>query len=192
MKIPYPSPHGFRDRLSRFTWSIVWRLFFCTSPRPFHGWRRFLLRAFGAEIARGCNVYPTARVWAPWKLKMEEFSSLGPAVDCYNVGGVTIGKFTTVSQYSYLCGATHDYTRLSMPLQPMPIHLGAYVWVAADVFIGPGVTVPDGVVVGARSSVYRDPGAWKVIAGNPARELKDRVMQFDLDVSNLETEMGAA
>jgi glycosyltransferase involved in cell wall biosynthesis len=63
-----------------------------------------------------------------------------------------------------------------MPLVPKPIVIGARAWVAAGAFVGPGVTVGEGVVVGARSCVNRDVAAWTVVAGNPARELKQRVL----------------
>src|SRR5207244_2865536 len=57
-----------RNRLARAAWDIVYALFFRTSPRPFHLWRRALLVLFGARIAKGCHIYPKARIWAPWNL----------------------------------------------------------------------------------------------------------------------------
>jgi len=171
---PFPSPHGLSNRLARLAWGLVWGVLFRTSPSVMHGWRRFLLRLFGAKLGAGVHVYPSAGVWAPWLLQMDEHACLGPNVDCYNVGGVTVGAFATVSQYSYLCGATHDYTRRSMPLVPGAIFIGARAWIAADVFVGPGVTVGEGAVVGARSSVYKDVPPWMVVAGNPARAIKQR------------------
>ena len=59
-----------------------------------------------------------------------------------------------------------------MPLVTSPIVVGDRAWVAADAFIGPGVTIGEGAVVGARSSVYRDVEPWTVVAGNPARIMK--------------------
>ncbi len=85
-----------------------------------------------------------------------------------------------MSQYSYLCAATHDYTQLSMPLVPKPIRVGSRAWIAADVFVGPGVTVGDGAVVGARSSVFRDVPSWTVVGGSPAKRLKRRVVGEEL------------
>ncbi len=38
------------DRLRRQCWTLVWLLFFRTTPRPFHAWRRFVLRCFGAQV----------------------------------------------------------------------------------------------------------------------------------------------
>ncbi len=178
---PFPSPHGLKNKAARALWGVVWLLLFRPSPRIFHGWRRVLLRCFGAELGTGVRVYPSTRVWAPWLLRMAEHACLAPMVDCYNVGGVTLGAYAIVSQYSYLCGATHDYTRASLPLLPRPIVIGARAWIAADVFVGPGVTVGEGAMVGARSSVYKDVPSWKVVAGNPARVIKQRKYVDDLD-----------
>ena len=112
---------------------------------------------------------------------MGAHSCIGPAVDCYNVAKIEIGAFATVSQYTYLCGATHDYRSLAMPLVPKPIVIGERAWVAAGAFIGPGVTIGPGAVIGARSCVTRDVPAWTVVAGNPARFLKERVLREPAD-----------
>jgi putative colanic acid biosynthesis acetyltransferase WcaF len=162
------------NRLARLVWGLVWHMFFRPSPRITHGWRRALLRLFGARLGRGVHVYPSARVWAPWNLEMGDGACLADDVDCYSVARVKVGARTTVSQYSYLCTASHDHARRDMPLVTSPIVLGDDVWITADVFVGPGVTIGDGAVVLARSSVVRDLPAWMVCAGTPARPLRRR------------------
>lgn len=64
-----------------------------------------------------------------------------------------------------------------MPLVAAPITIGERVWITADVFVGPGVTIGDGAVVTARSSVFSDLPPWMVSRGNPAVPVRDR--QFD-------------
>lgn len=162
-----PSRIGFRIRSRRLVWSLVWLFLYRPSPRPFHAWRRLLLRLFGARIARNAVPYAGARVWAPWNLTMEEYSCLSDGVDCYCVAPITLGRHSTVSQYGYLCSASHDYRDPTMPLVTAPIVIGAEAWVAADVFIGPGVSIGEGAVVGARSTVTRDVAPWTVVAGSP-------------------------
>jgi putative colanic acid biosynthesis acetyltransferase WcaF len=130
----------------------------------------------GAAIGRGAVVHPSVRIWAPQNLVMLPYSCLGPYVECYNVAPVTIGACATVSQYSHLCAATHDYTDLNLPLVPKPISIGDHAWICADAFIGPGVTVGEGAVVGARSSVFKDVDPWTSVVGNPARFLKPRAL----------------
>lgn len=105
---------------------------------------------------------------------MGKHSCLSHQVDCYCVDKIELGPHATVSQYSFLCTATHDYTRPDMPLVTAPIHIGAHAWVTADVFVAPGITVGEGAVVGARSTVFRDVEPWAVVAGNPPRVVGQR------------------
>jgi putative colanic acid biosynthesis acetyltransferase WcaF len=162
------------NKLARALWNLVWLLLYRPSPVPLHGWRRFLLRLFGAKVGRGAHPYPSVKIWAPWNLEMGDHSCLSHHVDCYCVDRIRLGAHTTVSQYSFLCTASHDYTDRAMPLITAPITLGEWVWVTAGVFVAPGVTIGDGSVITARSSVFRDIGPWMVAAGNPAEPVKPR------------------
>lgn len=169
----FPSPvQTVWNRPSRALWSLVWWVAYRPSPRVFHGWRRFLLRRFGAIIGKGAHPYPSARIWAPWNLTMGEGSCLGDYVQCYSVDRITLEPQATVSQFSFLCTAGHDYRAKGMPLITAPITIGRGAWVAADAFIGSGVTVGERAVVGARASVFRDVDPWTVVGGNPARVIR--------------------
>jgi putative colanic acid biosynthesis acetyltransferase WcaF len=107
---------------------------------------------------------------------MGDNSCLSENVDCYCVDKISIGANSTVSQYSFLCTASHDHTRTIMPLITAPIFIGERVWVTADVFVGPGVTIGDGSVVTARSSVFSDIPPWSIASGNPAMVVKQRML----------------
>lgn len=133
-----------------------------------------ILRLFGAHIAAGAHPYPAAKIWAPWNLTMEVSSCLSDHVDCYSVAHITIGAHATVSQYSYLCSASHDYRVPTLPMVAAPIVIEADAWVAAAVFVGPGVRIGEGAIVGARSTVTKDVAPWMVVAGSPATVRGDR------------------
>ncbi len=105
---------------------------------------------------------------------MGDYSSLGYDVDCYCVAPVTVGAHATVSQYSFLCTASHDIRDRHMRLTSAPIEIGEAAWICAGVFVAPGVNVGPGAVAGARAVVVRDVAAWMVVAGNPAVEIKRR------------------
>jgi putative colanic acid biosynthesis acetyltransferase WcaF len=66
-----------------------------------------------------------------------------------------------------------------MPLCFKAITIEPFAWVAANAFIGPGVTVHEGGVVGACSVVMRDTPAWTVVVGNPAKAVKKRNIARD-------------
>lgn len=105
---------------------------------------------------------------------MDRHACLSGHVDCYSVDAVEIGAYATVSQYAFLCTAGHDIDCPVMRLTTAPIRIEAHAWVAADAFIAPGVTVGEGAVVGARSSVFRSVPPWTVVTGNPARARRSR------------------
>jgi putative colanic acid biosynthesis acetyltransferase WcaF len=168
------TPPDSANKALRALWGLVWLLLYRPSPTPLHAWRRFLLRLFGARVEAGAHPYPRARIWAPWKLSMAAHSCLADDVDCYCVAQVTLGEHVTVSQYSYLCTASHDYRDPAMPLVAAPIVIEREAWVAADAFVGPGVRIGAGAVIGARSVVLQDVDAWTVVAGSPPRRLGER------------------
>lgn len=171
----YTSPLGKNNQLGRFVWTICWTLLARPLPRRIgSGWKRFLLRLFGAKLSPSSVIYSSCRIYMPWKLEMGEYACLGPEVDCYNVDKIIIGAHTTVSQKAYLCSASHDIYKTDYPLITAPITIEDQVWVAADTFIGPGVTIGQGAVVAARAVVNKDVSAWSVVAGNPAKFLKER------------------
>jgi putative colanic acid biosynthesis acetyltransferase WcaF len=162
------------NKLMRFVWQIVWLILYRCSPTPLHMWRRFLLRLFGATIARGAHPYPSCRIWAPWNLTMEENSCLAHGVICYNVSKITLREGATISQNVHLCGATHDYRSATFDLYSGEIEIGRNAWVCADAFIGPGINVADKSVINARAVLLSDTGQEEVYSGNPAKKVRMR------------------
>ena len=169
-------PEGFRGRPAWFVqfWWIAQSLLFHTSPQFMYGWRRFLLRAFGARIGKGVLIRPSVSVTYPWKLSIGDFSWIGDQVTLYTLGEISIGDNAVISQHSYLCTGSHDYTQITFDLYAVPIHIEPEVWVAAHVFVGPGVTIARGAIVGASSVVLKDVPAGMICAGNPLRVIRPR------------------
>jgi putative colanic acid biosynthesis acetyltransferase WcaF len=166
-----PAHISFSNRAARLLWGIVWNTLYRFSPKVMHGWRCFLLRCFGAKISGVAYPYPKAKIWAPWNLIMDEHSCLANDVDCYCVAPIHLGAYSTVSQYSYLCSASHDHRDPAMPLIVAPIVIESRAWVAADVFVGPGVKIGKGSVVGARSTVLYDVAPDTVVSVAPAEQI---------------------
>ena len=166
-----------KNKISRVLWMVTAIFLFKPfSLRLFKKWRVFVLRCFGAKISWNAMVNSSVKIWAPWNLEMEDYSCLGPHVDCYNQGMITIKKNATISQKVYLCASTHDYSKPTNPLVLSPIVIGERAWVAADAFIGPGVEISEGAVVGARAAVFKNIERYNVVGGNPAKFIKIRTL----------------
>lgn len=169
---------GRRHQIVRIVWTICWAICASWFPRSVaSGWKRFLLRLFGAKIAPTAVVYSSAKVYYPANLTMDDYACLASDVDCYNVAPVHVGRFATVSQGSMLCTASHNITSPDHELITAPIVIENQAWVAAGAFVGMGVTIGEGAVVGARAAVFKDVDPWTVVGGNPATFIKRRVIK---------------
>lgn len=139
-----------------------------------YGWRRFILRAFGATIGKGVLIRPSARFTYPWKVSIGDYSWIGDDVVIYSLDNIRIGSNTVISQRSYICAGTHDYAKNDFPLQGGAIHIEDMCWLATDVYVAPGARIGRGSVVGARSSVFKDIPELSVCVGSPARKIRTR------------------
>lgn len=165
----------FKHRFGRLAWNVVHALLFRPSPRPCHAWRSWLLHLFGARLGKGCHVYPGVKVWAPWNLRLGNSVGVADGVTLYCMESIEIGDYAVISQGAHLCGGTHDYNSANFQLIAKPIIIGAYAWVCAEVFIHPGVMVPEGAVLGARAVVSKSLAQpWAVYAGNPCQQIGTR------------------
>jgi putative colanic acid biosynthesis acetyltransferase WcaF len=168
---PFTGPSfSLSHRVRRQLWGVVWLLLFRPSPRPFHAWRNFLLRAFGATLGRHVHIYPSVKVWAPWNLIIGSCSGIGDGANIYCMDKIEIGDFVAISQGAHLCGGTHDYNSPNLQLIVKPIVVQSHAWVCAEAFVHAGVIIPAGAVIGARAVVTKSLSTeWAVYAGNPAK-----------------------
>lgn len=169
-------PPGFRGRsaLTVQLWWLVQASLFRWSPQFAYGWRRALLRAFGARIGRGVLVRPTVTVTYPWHVSVGDHSWIGDDVVVYSLGEIAIGHHAVVSQRTYLCAGDHDPMQIDFPIRARAVHIADEAWLGTDVFVAPGVHVGRGAVVGARSSVFRDLPEGMVCLGSPCRPVRPR------------------
>lgn len=133
-----------------------------------------LLRLFGADVGVDVHIYPSAHIYLPWKLIIGNAASVGEWALIYNLGTVRIGDRATISHRAHLCAGTHDYTDPELPLVRSGIEIGPQAWVCADAFVGPGVKIGEGAIIGAASVATRDVSPWSIAVGSPATEIKKR------------------
>jgi putative colanic acid biosynthesis acetyltransferase WcaF len=162
------------NKLERVLWRIVWLLLARATPPQLAAWRRALLRLFGARVGPGAKVYGSVRIWLPRHLELGEGTIVGPGAELYNQGRIAIGPFCVVSQRAFLCASSHRVSDPDFALTTRPIALGRGCWVAAEAFVGPGVTMGDGAVLAARAALFEDAEAMGIYRGNPAIRIGER------------------
>jgi putative colanic acid biosynthesis acetyltransferase WcaF len=172
-----PNTYTLSERAMRGLWKIFYWTVYRWVPRSFNGWHRLALRWFGAEVGTDVLIYPTALIECPWNLSLADHCVVGAEVRLYALGRIRIGSHSVVSQRAFLCAGSHDYSDPRMSLLRPPITIGAGVWICTEAFVGPGSSVGDRCVVGARSVVTGDLPPDMVCAGNPCRPIKRRVMR---------------
>lgn len=171
----YKDKLTFKNKFRRLIWNITCVLLFRPFSLPyFKKWRNFVLRLFGATIGEGCVVRANVEIWDPRNLVMGKYTCIGSKTKIYNPAPIILGDKVTISQYAYLCTASHDITDKNNPLITNSIKVDSFAWVAADAYIGMGVTIGEGAVVGARTSVFKDVDPWTVVGGNLAKFIKKR------------------
>lgn len=169
-------PKGFRGKSKLYVqlWWLVQATLINCSPQVLYGWRRFWLRLFGAQIGKKVLIRPSVKITYPWKVSIGDYSWIGDDVVLYSLGDIEIGSNTVISQKSYLCTGSHDYTKESFDIFAKKITIGDSCWLATDVFVAPGITIAAGAIVGARSSVFKNINANTINVGSPAKEIRER------------------
>ncbi|BBZ56375.1 WcaF family extracellular polysaccharide biosynthesis acetyltransferase [Mycolicibacterium phocaicum] len=172
----FKSPDSQRGRPAWFVqlWWIVDALLVRPTPQFLYAWRRGVLRLFGATIGKGVLIRPGVRVTYPWKLIVGDHCWIGDNAVIYTIDQVTLGDQVVVSQEAYLCAGTHDPRDVSFPVVASPVTIEPECWIAARAFVGPGVRIGRGAVVGACSVVQSDVPPATVVAGFPARAIQKR------------------
>jgi len=155
-------------------WWVVQSTLFAMSPQFMHGWRRFLLRLFGARVGSGVLIRPTARITYPWNLSFSDHAWVGDGVELYSIAKIDVGNHVVISQRSYIFTATHDYRKVTFDTILGAVEIEDGAWLAADVFVAPGVKIGSGCVIGARSSVFSDMPTDMICMGSPAKAVRRR------------------
>jgi len=168
------SPWSLKQKALRAVWMTVGRPLFRATFHNWYAMRNSILRAFGAKIGPGARIRPTAKIEIPWNVEVGEKATIGDHAIIYSLGKITIGARAIISQYAHLCAGTHDVNDRSFRLLRTPVTVEEDAWVAADAYVGPGVTVGRLAVLGARSNAFKslEPG-W-IYVGSPARPTRRR------------------
>tara|TARA_B110000971_G_C19905998_1_gene452265 strand:+ start:82 stop:615 length:534 start_codon:yes stop_codon:yes gene_type:complete len=168
------------NKFLRVIWLIVYYSLFKFSPFFLHSYRSFILKIFGAKIDSNVKIFPSVKIYLPSNLVIKSGTCLGPGVNIYNQGPILLGRNITVSQFAHLCSSTHKYNSNPprLPLLISKIVIKDDCWICADAFIGPGVTLAVGSIIGARSVLFKNTVQRGIYVGNPAKLIKKRNINY--------------
>jgi len=169
------SPYGFVVNFKRLIWSVVEATAFRWTWPTWYRYRGWLLRLFGADIHPTARLRRSCRFTCPWNLAVGANSASGDRAIFYSLGPISIGQRVTISQGCHLCAGSHDYTDpVAMPLLRPSISIGNDAWIATDAFVGPGISIGEGAILGARGCAFKDLDSWVIYGGNPAKKIARR------------------
>lgn len=167
------SPWSVRERVAMLAWEVCWAFFCAWTPKPLNRWRLLWLKLFGARIDGVPFVHQRARIQIPWNVTLHDRSCLGDRANLYSLGEIEIGVRAIVAQEAYLCTGSHDLTVAHLPLQVAKITIGDDAFVGARAFVLPGISLGREAIVGACSVVTRNVPPRTLVAGNPARVIRE-------------------
>ncbi|WP_421723229.1 acyltransferase [Bauldia sp.] len=129
------------------------------------------------ELVVGRNCLIAAGVRLNHRVRMGDHCSLN--LNSSVLGDVHLGDDVRVAAGAAIVGFHHVYDRHDQPVRSQGtrakgVVVGDDVWIGANAVIVDGVTVGDHVIVGAGAVVTRDVPDYAIVAGNPARIVRDR------------------
>lgn len=174
-KFTVPKTFRGKSKITVQLWWIVQGTLFALSPQFFYGWRRFLLRSFGAKIGKGVLLRSTVKVTYPWNIEIGDYSWIGEDNVLYSLGKIKIGSNVALAHKVYINTGGHEYDKISFDIFCEPVVIEDECWLTNDVYVAPGVTIGKGSIIAARSSVLKSMPRGKICVGTPAIAIKDRI-----------------
>ena len=113
------------------------------------------LRLFGAKVGRGVVIRSRVNITFPWELTIGDHVWIGDEVLILSLAQVTIASHVCISQRAFLCTGSHRFRSDNFDLVTKPISIGEGCWIAANVFVVPGVTLAPGTLCKAGDVVTR-------------------------------------
>ena len=166
--------------------------FQCAS-RARNGWGWLRASWYGVRLGRGAVVSPRADIahasfFGRAEIARDVRIGHGGYVNSGSVDSAEIGCWCSIGFAVHIGPTEHDLTHTSTSpvfgrrlqparaemAQPPPPKIGHDVWIGSGAIVLRGVTIGDGAVVGAGAVVTRNVAPYTVVAGVPARFLKDR------------------
>lgn len=132
-------------------------------------------------LGENVHIDETVIITRPEKVKIGNDVSIQKNCVISGKGGITIGEGSIIANDVQILSAEHNFD--AMDIQAIPfddryieeeVVIGEYVWIGSHALILPGVNIQKGAVVAAGAVVTKDVRPYAVVAGCPAKEIKQR------------------
>lgn len=176
---PRKSPWSKKARLMRLLWGVVGAVLWRWSPVGMWGFRRAILRLFGAKVGQRVLIHPGVKVIIPWNLELEDDVVVHDSAILYALGPIRVGKETEIGPQAHICAGTHDYTDPAFTLLRQPITIGERCVIGIGAFVAPNTVIADETILEPRCAIYADTEPGGVYIGNPGKPApigQDRTM----------------
>lgn len=163
-------------------WLIMYFIIAKNLPLSLHLPLAKVLRVFFAKRilkSTGTNINIEKGAMFNGQVTLGDYSGIG--VNCEMNGPVTIGDRVNMGPNVVVYTRNHSFNRTDIPMQQQgfgvikPVTIGNDVWLGRSVIILPGVKIGNGCIVGAGSVVTKSCEPYTIIAGNPAKTIKNRI-----------------
>lgn len=142
---------------------------------PGHGLRLWVLRRLcGWSVGAGTVVERAIAVTTRGGVRIGDGCIVNRGVTLDGRGGLEVGDLVNISAEALLLTADHDVDSPSFQWRPRPVSVGSRAWIATRALVLPGSSVGEGAVVSAGAVVVGDVAPFTVVAGVPARPVRER------------------
>lgn len=150
------------------------RLLYEAGRLPSHALRDALYRRAGMVLPRSSSIHWRAEFYAPEGIVIGEHTTIGDSAFLDGRDGLTIGDSVNLGSHVRVWTRQHDIDAPDFAEVGAPVVIGDHAYLGSGCTVLPGVTIGAGGVVGAGSVVTRDVAPYTLVAGAPARFVRER------------------
>lgn len=145
---------------------------------PSHHIRNFIYRnIFGVKMGKNSIIYYGAEIRDHFNLKIGKGSIIGDKVILDARNGIDIGENVNLSSGVSIWTEQHDYRDAKFRCrssESFKVKIGNRAWIGPNVIILHSVEIGEGAVVGAGSVITKNVTPFSVVAGIPAKQVRER------------------
>ena len=169
VRIDLREPHPERDAESKRSTQLCFKI---NHTMPMTAECDALIKELFAEIGENSRVQPPLQVNIGANVKIGKNVSIMYNLLCMSAGGITIEDGALIAANCSLISNNHDFKERAI-LTCKPVVIKKKAWIGAGSTILPGVTVGENAIVAAGSVVTKDVAPNTLVAGVPAKFIKN-------------------